>query len=193
MGCETVTKTSILREVARPLMRKVIRNTDITIPTRRLCVDSLLFSKSAFQAGTWPSLNTAEYITFKKPVMVIYRALAGCDDLAHGIVHSHLAILRQIKAMRPAVLLRYYRIKTAMRLAVKQPLLILVALLAAKPARRSWLKALEADLLWIATYTSTFAELLAAGDRRVAPFFQMCRAEPKGWIGHLEKSFLRMS
>ena len=99
-------------------MRRVLRNVEIDILTRRLYVDSLLFSKSAFQAGTWPCLNTSEYITFKKPVMAIYRALAGCDDLANGIVHPDITIFRQIKAMQPAVLLRFYRLKRAVRLAV---------------------------------------------------------------------------
>ena len=124
-------------------------NHALSTMARRAYMESLLFSKSAFQAGTWPELKAAEFQCFKKPVMKIYRAIAGCDNHDTGVYHPDRTIIRQVQSMHPAVLLHFYRLRCAARLALRTPIIVLAALLASKPARRSWLKSLEADLLWL--------------------------------------------
>ena len=63
-------------------------------------------------------MNTKEFAAFKNPVMKVYRAVANCDDHAAGVYHPDRTIIRQLAgAMHPAVLLKYYRLKTAIRIA----------------------------------------------------------------------------
>ena len=91
-------------------------------------------------------------------------------------------VLDVTDGMHPAAMLRFYRLRTAARLAMRSGpgcLQLLTVLFLAKGARRSWLKALEDDLEWLALHSSLFSELASMNDTRVAAYFQMCRESPR--------------
>ena len=93
--------------------------------------------------------------------------------------------------MRPAVLLRFYRLRTAARIAARQPIDVLVTLFAARKAKRSWIGALETDLKWVAESTHEFAEFLPLEGKRVAAYFRFCKQWPVAAFQALKKVVLK--
>ena len=105
-----------------------------------------------------------------------------CDDTENKVYHSEYTVAAQLKAMHPAVLLRYYRLRSAARLAARQPMDVLITLYAARKAKRSWIGALETDLKWLAESTLVFAEFLPLDGQRVAAYFKLCSHTSIVWI-----------
>ena len=81
--------------------------------------------------------------------------------------------------MHPAVMLRFYRLRTAARLVIRAgpgAFRIKFALFQARGARRSWLRAVEGDVDWLAKHSSLFSELATYGDNKITEYFNMCRS-----------------
>ena len=82
-------KAAILSSSAMTYSRRVLANKDLDMDVKMAVVSSLMFSRSMFQAGTWPELLATEYGRFKAPVMKIYRTAArsfcvGSDGEQHN-------------------------------------------------------------------------------------------------------------
>ena len=77
MGREVARKAAVLRETSRPYWKKVLGNAELGVAVRMRIVHSIMFSRSASHAGTWPELGHSEFLRFKAPVMRIFRVVAG--------------------------------------------------------------------------------------------------------------------
>ena len=88
---------------------------------------------------------------------------------------SESEIVLRSQQVHPAVLIRALRLLTSIRLAVKVSWDLWRLLFAAHTSKRSWTRALLADVKWLAKSTSTFADLDYA---TLGPWLQMAKSKP---------------
>ena len=91
----------------------------------------------------------------------------------------------QVKLLHPAVLLKYLRLCTAVRLMVRAPHRFWQLLFAARRAKRSWLAAVLQDIHWLKSAGSIFESLDVTS---LAEFFSMARRNPRSCIAAIRKT-----
>ena len=107
--------------------------------------------------------------------MRAYRVVVDLDTPEIATYANVLVVCSSLGVLHPIVLLRYHRLTCVARVARKMDIQALALLFAAKGARRSWLKAVEADIEWIGM-SNLFSELRGAG---VAGCLQLCKKSSK--------------
>lgn len=182
IGDETTVRVAVLREAIEPYSRRVLRNPDVTFETKMHVVNTLLLSKGTFQCGTWPDVHKSEFARITKSIMVAYRVVANLDSVDESSYASDCSVREAIGVLHPAALLRYHRIACVARVARKMSVQSLALLLAARGARRSWIRSLAVDVKWLGL-SDTFQER----GRGVAGWFRCCRA-PKRAMQSLFKA-----
>ena len=98
--------------------------------------------------------------------MHVYRAVAGVN---HESGMADAADIEQLGAIAPLVVIRLARVTLAVRVASLAPAALQALLCQARPRPRSWLRALEEDLVWFAGMTTDFVRRRSpCGGRRFA-------------------------
>ena len=111
--------------IARPLRRKVFQTDLIKSVAKLNVLQTLLISRNTYHVGCWPVLNKSEYGKFKTAIIRLYKLLLLKEDtIDPGSVLEwpidEEACVR-VQPQHPAVLVRYLRLCTAVRLMVRAP------------------------------------------------------------------------
>ena len=171
MGSVTTDTEIILPEIrlrsistanrARGLRKKVFQNPLVCKEAKVNVLQALLITRNTYHVGTWPTLHHNEYQAFKVAIIRLYKLLMVQDERAEEEEtkkwDSDEAVCIAVDLPHPAVLVRYFRLCTGIRLAAKAPKEFWVVLYAARAAKRSWLEALMSDLKWLQQHASTFS------------------------------------
>ena len=124
-------------------------------------LQGLLLSRNTFHVGTWPILHHKEYQCFKVAIIRLYKLLLLKDgqeeETDEKKLESDEAVCLAIDLPHPAVLVRYFRLCTGVRLAAKAPREFWEVMYAARGARRSWLEAFMSDIRWLKRPSSPFS------------------------------------
>ena len=159
-GPEIKIRTCAVGRIARPLRVKVFQNPLISNVAKLNLMQSLLTCRQTFHAGCWPMLHAAEYQAFKAAIVRLYRMLwVAEDDEDADQQHwpSDSDICKRAGLLHPAVLLRYLRVCTAIRLAVRAPRTFWQHMFLARHVKRSWIDAVLCDLRWLQELGGAFA------------------------------------
>ena len=136
-------------------LRKVFRNTDLSVRKRTNIVESHIFSKGLFQCCTWSDLSNASYTKIHKLAMYCYRLIAGQDHHMNMVLstphHSDKDILASLGASPPELMLVQARIMLFTRVCVKAPSFYITILLYTQNSKTSWIAQLKRDLIWISS------------------------------------------
>ena len=147
----------------RPIRSKVLANRTVPFAKRVIWLRALLFSKGLFQAAVWPTLTSAELKVVHCAVVKVMRMVhfpAGPIDFADSA--SSADVIRALGLPAPVNLLRTARLDLFVRLLVKPSPILLSLLFVARNAKRSWVKAVHADLAFAAKFSKPLARLSAA-------------------------------
>ena len=149
--------------------------------------NKIMFSRSAFHAGTWPELSQHEYNKCKKAMIRVYKL--ACKDayceLGLDNFLTDAEIVQRANQTHPAVLLKELRLITSVRLAVKASWDFWKVLFAGMRGTRSWLTSLHHDIRWLRSCTTTFQELDV---NTLGPWLVMARDHPRSTIAAIRKS-----
>ena len=147
MGPEVAFKEALVTEDLRRLRRRVLANPAVPLRDRARIAQVAVLSRLLFQIGSWPKLTGSLARRFHSAVMRVYRAAAGVN-YESGLTDA--AVIEQLEAIPPLVVLRLARVTLAVRVASLAPAAVQALLCQARPCPRSWLRALEEDLVWFA-------------------------------------------
>ena len=107
------------------------------------------------------------------------------DDEAADSWLSDQEIITASEQMYPAVLLRFLRLATSIRMAVRGSWPTWCLIYAARGAERSWVTSLLQDVQWLSASTSTFASLNSSS---LAEWLRMAKAGPARTLAALKKA-----
>ena len=169
--------------------------TDATCPlkTRRLLAILHIFSAGYFHTGTWPVLHAYEFKRMHSATMAVYRKMLPKSQRVRPEVWlSDVQVLREVELPPPFLLLARARIQLFTQVIAKAPVTLQVLLSYAHNAKRSWLKAVKADMDWLAMHSSHFSEF--ALEDMDQPLFvsRMIPAPLSQWVQVCARSPLRL-
>ena len=171
---EIAPKMAMVRQTVNRLKRHFLRNSAIRLPKKGQVLQALVLSRGLNLAGTWPTLLPREARCLRRAIVDMLRSLLPVSgDVACR--QSDDEILRALDVILPFRLVSLMRLHVAIRLATRAPDEVLALLFAARGARRSWLKALEADFLHV-SHASCLSELRG---KSVADWFAFFRSDPR--------------
>ena len=147
MGPEVAFKEAMVYEDLRRLRKRVLANPAVPLSDRARIAQVAVLSRLLFQVGSWPKLTGSLARRFHTAVMRVYRAVAGVN---HESGMTDAAVIEQLGAIAPLVVIRLARVTLAVRVASRAPAALQALLCQARPCPRSWLRALEEDLVWFA-------------------------------------------
>ena len=152
-------------------LRRLLRDQDLSVQVRALILQAYVMTRALFQCGSWPLLRAQEFDKFHAAMMSSYREI-----VPHGGEEwlSDAAVLQATQLPAPAVLLVRQRLLLFNRVLDRAPDSVLVVLAAARPAKRSWLRAIDHDAEWAAQHAPAFRELRGLGAYGWVP---PCRAD----------------
>ena len=147
--------TDILRHMAtaqaaiKPLRRPVLRDENIPLKVRRMCLQSLAFSCASTTAPTWGRLTIAEDKAWRVGFVKLTRTL-GRDDRWTGkpSLPDESAVCRHFGMPAPRVYLRQQRLLHFQRLALSQQALMDMLMAEYQCSEQSWLGLLKLDVEW---------------------------------------------
>ena len=104
-------------------------------------------------ASNWPTLSSAERDKLHTHVMRLWRSALAChylDLVGRDLPHlSDQELLDKYQLLAPETMLALLRINLFIRVVLKASCSLKNAILAAHGSPKSWLRAVEGDLLWI--------------------------------------------
>ena len=165
-------KMAQVRQIARQLRRPFLRDPAIPIKKKGQVIQALVLARGMHLAGCWPLLLSREARLLKRALVDTCRPLLGEQPTLKRSADDD--ILSRLGVLLPLRLLSLMRVQTAIRVAVRAPLQVLLLLYAARESTRSWLRALEHDLLHLSQATC-LSELRGAS---ISKWFAFFRANP---------------
>ena len=186
MAAEIKSKCSTIAGAVAQLRPKVLSNDLITLRAKAHLFQATLLSRVLFNAGAWPLLTSAEYTRIHTAILRHIRAIANSETRRHAHDDSattqptaqHPSAPHQDQPTRestndrgwlsdqqvyqitgmcaPFVSMLRLRVLLLVRVLLSGPLPLRLVLSAAAPARRSWLRAIQADTAWLAKHTDEF-------------------------------------
>ena len=127
----------------------------VSVEKRLQLCRSILFTTGLFQAGTWPTLYTAELIRVHRAVMKIYSSIfgAGSDERV-----SHASISNNDMFVAPAIVIVFLRISLFIRICFRTPCQLFMTLSHAMGPTRSCMRSAANDLKFLAAKSASFAD-----------------------------------
>ena len=165
-------KMAMVRQATRQLRRPFLSNPSVAPARKGQVLQSIVLAKGMHLAGCWPLLLPREQRCLHKAIMDMVRAVAKMDTQERRATDAE--VISATGVLRPQRLVMLMRLQLAVRLAVRASPQLLVLLFWAREAQKSWIKALESDLVLLGT-APCCAELRGA---RLAQWFQLFRAHP---------------
>jgi hypothetical protein len=159
MQPEITSKLSGMNATFKALKPTFLTRSAISVDKRLLLAQSVLMSKGLFQAGTWPSLYTAELARVHKSIMKIYSSIFGAGNQERI---SHATISKNESFVAPAIIISFLRISLFIRVCMKAPPQFLNMLSCAMGGSRSWLHSVANDLKYMVAHSSSFAAYSAS-------------------------------
>ena len=180
MQYEVTHRLSAARQTFGAIAWPFIRAPRVDTQTKLAIVRSCLLSKGLFQAGCWPILTSSEAARLHKGIIHIFascvpNAATYAEDLSYD------ALLDKYALPAPAVMVLSCRLRLFLRVVRRAPPQLVGQLLLARPGRRSWLRAIEADFGRLA-FDKTHSEVAAqfgydsALSDNLSAIFLICRA-----------------
>ena len=134
------------RVVFNSIRNKFLADPSVSLQEKLQVSQAVMLAKGLFNAGSWPILFHAEYKKTHVVIMKLYRSIA-CDPYSE-LYESDDDLISRVELVSPRNLLRILRAGLLIRLLRTRPTVVWSLLCAAKDAKRSWLNAIEDDLLW---------------------------------------------
>ena len=183
LGQEIKIRANGIWNKTKPLRKRLFRDNDIQRDVKCSALRVMFLSSQLFQAGAWPELHIGEYKSCKAALIRTYK-LACFDAYGNGGYTeagdfdklSDGEVILRAEQVHPAVLLRVLRLLSSIRMACKASWETWCLLFAAHGSKRSWTKALLADIKWLVEATVTFADLDCS---TLGPWLVMARDFPK--------------
>lgn len=131
-----------------------------------------------YNCAVWPSPTLDEVRAIHKPIMAVYRSIAGATySTKPGYVHrSDHDVLTSMQVPVPTTLVRAARFRLAVRLAKAKPGEVIMLLVGARSGDRSWLKPLAVDLEWASSLDGRLHDLQFTS---LGQWWQWMRHEPR--------------
>ena len=153
---EITVRAAILRSESRVLSRKVLANEAVAVSRRSLLAQSLVFSKGFFNSGTWAGLTSSQVGKVHAAGLQVYRIVAGqCSDGTSSVATDD-AVIEELSAIAPAVMVRMSRMCLFVRVSARRPLALMRYLEVARAYRASWLEDVQKDFEWISMVSEDF-------------------------------------
>ena len=156
------------------LRKQVLKKESIDTGKRFVIARTVLLSRGLYQCAAWPSLNASEYASVHSAVMRVYRSVDGSDVPDSRL--SDDALLAKNGLAAPRNLLTAARLLLFFKVVVHAPMILLVVLAHASPARRSWLSSVKNDLAWLAAYGQNLQHM---ADASIADWVAACKGDAK--------------
>eukprot|EP00973_Karenia_brevis_P032880 4540177-Karenia_brevis.AAC.1 len=137
----------------KPVTKSILKKPSVDPEVKAVYAGAYLFSRSLYNAGTWPDLTVSEHRSFNSGVMKVYRAML---PVRQSRSMTDQAVIARLHLLSPMCLLRYFRIVFFVRCVSKPHGPTLVAVYLARNHKRSWVKAVMSDLKFIATFSDNF-------------------------------------
>ena len=153
MQPEITAKLSAMNGTFRQLKPTFLNRSSVPVEKRLLLCRSILFSKSLFQASTWPTLYTAELARVHKAIMKIYSSIyaAGSDERV-----SHANISKNDIFIAPAIVIVFLRLSLFVRVCLRAPHHLFATLSQDMGTSRSWMQSVATDLKFVSTISYSF-------------------------------------
>ena len=165
-------KMAIVRQTARKLRRPFLRDPVIAPRKKAQVLQSLVLSRGLHLAGCWPLLRPREARALRRAVVDMLRPFVHSPSVTDRLSDDH--IIESLGVLHPLRLLTLLRVNAAIRLAKQAPTQVLLLLYEARTSPRSWLRALEADLVHLSS-ASCLSELAGAP---LSAWFALFRKHP---------------
>ena len=140
---------AIAQAAIKPLRRPVLRDENIPLKVRRMCLQSLALSCAGTTAPTWSKLTVAEDKAWRVGFVKLARTL-GRDDRWTGkpTLPDEGSVCKHFGLPAPRVYLRQQRLLHFQRLALSQQALLDLLLAEFRCSELSWLGLLKQDVAW---------------------------------------------
>ena len=172
MSSEIGPKMATVRSTVRKLRKPFLRDPRIPLATKGQVLQSLVLARGMHLGGCWPGLLHREAKTLNRSIIDMLRPLLGDRPVDQRM--SDETIISELGVLYPIRLVSLLRVQTAIRVAERAPVQLLVLLHASRHAERSWIRALAADLSHISR-ASCLEELRGAP---VSKWFAFFRTNP---------------
>ena len=169
MSHELGPKMATVRSTARKLRKPFLRDPKVPMATKGQVLQSLVLARGLHLGGCWPCLLPREAKVLNRSIVDMLRPLLGDRPLEQR--QADEAVIRELGVLFPIRLVTLLRVQTAIRVAARAPVQLLVLLHASRLAPRSWVRALEADLSHI-SQASCLEELRGASISKWFCFFR---------------------
>ena len=171
---EIMTRSSSSNATLKPLRSKFFKDTSVAFEKKFTVAASILMSRQFFGAGGWPIPTVAERQQIHAKVMATLRTVASekHDPEQPGLTLTDAQLLEVYNIRSPYSFVRFARMRLSVRVALRAPLGLLALLFHARTDPKSWIRALEDDLRWLAVATK-------AEPCSIEKWFIMCRSYPK--------------
>lgn len=170
MAAEIKARCSSVSGVVAPLSGCVFANDAIPKKAKAHILQACLLSRVLYNAGTWPVLASAEYARLHTSILRPTRRIAASvervavatlppldtEELGAHTWLSDQQVYSLTDTCAPYVMLVRLRVMLLLRVLVHAPVQLRCLLAAAAQAPRSWMKAIAADLQWLAANTHEF-------------------------------------
>lgn len=156
--------------------KPILQNEKLEVPRRVSLAHSLMFSSGLYNCAVWPSPTMAEISAIHKPIMSVSRSIAGAtfSKKADYVHRSDMDVMASLQVPVPTTIVRAARFRLAIRLAKAKPSEIIMLVVNAWAADRSWLRSLLTDLEWAASRDERVRTL---GFSSLAQWWQWMRHE----------------
>ena len=161
-----------VRQTARQLRRHFLRAPGIPAERKGQVIQALVLARGLHLGGCWPVLLARESRLLKRAIVDTCRPLLGEQPVKRRLPDDE--VLTKLGVLRPLRLLSLMRVQTAIRVAERAPMQVLLLLFESRSCSRSWIRALESDLLHL-SQAACLSELRGAP---IASWFIFFRANP---------------
>ena len=159
MGVRTVTSGDILSEIearfatAKPEFRrlraKLFKKSCVPTRDKVQIAGSLLVSRQFNGSGAWPALKTTERQRLHSNVLGLMRGVLSEQYRDDDNMLNDGEVIRVYELRAPYAQVRFTRLRLCVRIINQAPLGLLSMLVGALKDSRSWLAAVESDLVWM--------------------------------------------
>ena len=153
-------------KTSKKIKRKVLKAAEVK-PSRRVnVIKTYLHTKGLYLAGTWHRMKISEVRKIHAAIMPMYRAVLKQNEnnkQQHRMTDSQ--VVAELETFTPMALVTLEQISTFLRVVIKAPPLLLLAISHAYTGRskdRSWLKNIHDILCRFADHSPKLEEMRGA-------------------------------
>ncbi|CAE7939239.1 unnamed protein product, partial [Symbiodinium sp. KB8] len=138
------------RRQIKPMRRQVLRDPDLPLSTRRMCLSSLALSCVTTTAPTWGHLNKAESAAWRRGFVSLLRSLHRDDRwTGNPSLPGEKDVCLAARMPSPSAFLKGQRLAHFRRVCLTQPVLADLLIAEYHASHSSWLSLLQLDVQWL--------------------------------------------